>query len=115
MVYILALLGMLCWGISPIFAKIGLENVSPLIGLSVAHVFHGCRDSSLAAAYGRNRRAEIYLVAHVVVVDRGGDSGHPDWGSRLFCCLKRGLRVDCHVYYGLFAACDAVLFDFVFE
>lgn len=33
MVYILAIFGMICWGIAPIFAKVGLNNVNPLAGL----------------------------------------------------------------------------------
>ena len=33
MVIWLALLGMICWGIAPIFAKLGLQNVNPVIGL----------------------------------------------------------------------------------
>lgn len=33
MVLILSLLGMVCWGIAPIFAKIGLKNVDPFSGL----------------------------------------------------------------------------------
>ena len=33
MVIWLALLGMLCWGIAPIFAKAGLQNINPAIGL----------------------------------------------------------------------------------
>lgn len=33
MVYWLAIFGMICWGIAPIFAKIGLSNVNPMAGL----------------------------------------------------------------------------------
>jgi transporter family protein len=33
--FIFAILGALCWGIAPIFAKLGLAKVPPLIGLSV--------------------------------------------------------------------------------
>ncbi len=39
MVYIFAFIGMLCWGISPLFAKMGLRNINPLIGLSVRTFF----------------------------------------------------------------------------
>jgi transporter family protein len=39
MVYLFAFIGMICWGISPLFAKMGLFNVSPLIGLSVRTFF----------------------------------------------------------------------------
>ena len=35
MVILLALIGMVCWGIAPIFAKIGLRNVNPLAGLAL--------------------------------------------------------------------------------
>lgn len=33
MVLWLALFGMVCWGIAPIFAKLGLNNVNPVAGL----------------------------------------------------------------------------------
>lgn len=35
MVILLAIIGMVCWGIAPIFAKIGLQNVNPLAGLAL--------------------------------------------------------------------------------
>lgn len=38
-VFLLALFGMVCWGIAPIFAKIGLSNISPLPGLAVRTFF----------------------------------------------------------------------------
>jgi len=34
-VFWLALFGMICWGIAPIFAKIGLSNVDPIAALAV--------------------------------------------------------------------------------
>ncbi len=39
MFYILALIGMVCWGIAPIFAKVGLRGLSPVVGLSVRTFF----------------------------------------------------------------------------
>lgn len=33
MVYWLAIFGMICWGIAPIFAKIGLTNANPMAAL----------------------------------------------------------------------------------
>lgn len=39
MVYILALIGMICWGISPLFAKSGLESLHPITGLSLRTFF----------------------------------------------------------------------------
>jgi transporter family protein len=33
MVYLLAIFGMVCWGIAPIFAKFGLNNANPMAAL----------------------------------------------------------------------------------
>ncbi|MGS0763532.1 EamA family transporter [Syntrophomonas curvata] len=33
MVYLLAIFGMVCWGVAPIFAKIGLNNANPMAAL----------------------------------------------------------------------------------
>ncbi|MEN6348427.1 MAG: EamA family transporter [Syntrophomonas sp.] len=35
MVFWLAVFGMICWGIAPIFAKMGLRNVNPIAGLTL--------------------------------------------------------------------------------
>ena len=39
MVFLLALFGMVCWGIAPIFAKIALKNIDPLSGLVLRTIF----------------------------------------------------------------------------
>ena len=39
MVFIFALIGMFCWGITPIFLKIGLHNINPLVGLALRTMF----------------------------------------------------------------------------
>lgn len=39
MVVLLAILGMICWGIAPIFAKIGLSNINPMAGLAIRTMF----------------------------------------------------------------------------
>jgi bacterial/archaeal transporter family protein len=41
MVILLAIIGMLCWGIAPIFAKIGLDQINPLSGLALRTIFTG--------------------------------------------------------------------------
>ena len=41
MVFILALFGMICWGIAPIFGKLGLSKVDPLTGLAFRTYFSG--------------------------------------------------------------------------
>ena len=38
-VFLLALSGMVCWGIAPIFAKIALKNIDPLSGLVLRTIF----------------------------------------------------------------------------
>lgn len=35
MVFWIAIFGMVCWGIAPVFAKLGLKNVNPLAGLLI--------------------------------------------------------------------------------
>ncbi|HWP98063.1 MAG TPA: EamA family transporter [Syntrophomonadaceae bacterium] len=35
MVFWLAIFGMVCWGIAPVFAKVGLRNVNPAAGLAL--------------------------------------------------------------------------------
>jgi bacterial/archaeal transporter family protein len=39
MVIFLAIFGMVCWGIAPIFAKIGLRNVGSIAGLTIRTFF----------------------------------------------------------------------------
>lgn len=39
MVFIFALIGMFCWGVAPLFVKLGLKDVDPLVGLAVRTTF----------------------------------------------------------------------------
>lgn len=39
MVVFLALFGMVCWGIAPVFAKVALKNVDPVAGLVLRTIF----------------------------------------------------------------------------
>lgn len=41
MVILLALFGMVCWGIAPIFGKLGLVNVDPVVALCVRTLMAG--------------------------------------------------------------------------
>lgn len=52
MVMLLAIIGMLCWGIAPIFAKIGLSNINPLSGLAMRTIFTGVLVTSLMMLNG---------------------------------------------------------------
>lgn len=42
MVIWIALFGMVCWGIAPIFAKLGLNNVNPVAGLVLRTMMAAC-------------------------------------------------------------------------
>jgi len=39
MVIFLALFGMICWGIAPVFAKVALKNIDPVAGLVLRTIF----------------------------------------------------------------------------
>jgi bacterial/archaeal transporter family protein len=39
MVFLLAFIGMTCWGIAPLFVKLGLKDVNPLVGLAIRTAF----------------------------------------------------------------------------
>lgn len=39
MVFILALIGMICWGVAPLFVKLGLKGIDPLVGLGIRTAF----------------------------------------------------------------------------
>lgn len=35
MVFLLSIVGALCWGIAPVFVKLGLQNINPAVGLLI--------------------------------------------------------------------------------
>lgn len=35
MVFLFAFVGMICWGVAPIFVKLGLANLNPIVGLAI--------------------------------------------------------------------------------
>jgi Predicted membrane protein len=39
MVFILAFIGMICWGVAPLFVKLGLRDIDPLVGLAIRTAF----------------------------------------------------------------------------
>lgn len=39
MVMLLAFIGMMCWGIAPLFVKLGLKDINPLSGLAIRTAF----------------------------------------------------------------------------
>ncbi|MGS0746059.1 EamA family transporter [Syntrophomonas erecta subsp. sporosyntropha] len=51
-VFLLAIFGMICWGIAPIFAKVGLIGVNPLAGLVIRTLIAAGLVSSWVALSG---------------------------------------------------------------
>ena len=90
MFYVLALIGMVCWGIAPIFAKTGLRGLTPLVGLSVrtfftavillAWLFIG---GYMAELKSISSRALMLLIAEAIFAMLIGDLAY-------FSALKQG-------------------------
>lgn len=90
MVFLLALIGMICWGIAPIFVKLGLKDVNPLIGLFVRTTFtliviSGWMflDGSITKVKNLTPTALTLLAAEAVFATLIGDLAY-------FAAIKRG-------------------------
>lgn len=90
MVYIFAIIGMICWGVSPLFAKFGLKDVSPLIGLSVRTFFTAIvillfmtLSGTLADLKAIPARTLLLLIIEAVLATVIGDFAY-------FAALKQG-------------------------
>lgn len=90
MFYIFAFIGMICWGIAPIFAKTGLRGLNPLVGLSVRTFFTAAVllawlviGGYMAQLKAVSQRAIILLVAEAVFAMLIGDLAY-------FSALKYG-------------------------
>lgn len=67
-VFLLALFGMICWGIAPIFAKVGLSNTSPLSGLTVRTLFAACMVSSWVVCTGTTAQLKNISVSSWLLI-----------------------------------------------
>lgn len=90
MVYFLAIIGMICWGVSPIFAKIGLKNINPLAGLAVRTIFTAIVitlwmiiDGSIVELKCISTKAIIFLIIEATLATLIGDLAY-------FAALKKG-------------------------
>lgn len=90
MVYFLAIIGMICWGISPIFAKIGLKNISPLAGLAVRTIFTAIvimlwmtLDGSIVQLKFISTKSIFFLILEATLATLIGDLAY-------FAALKKG-------------------------
>lgn len=52
MVFLLAIVGMVCWGVAPIFVKLGLKDINPLVGLFIRTIITGILISGVLMANG---------------------------------------------------------------
>ena len=90
MVYILAFIGMILWGVSPLFAKVGLKDINPLVGLCIRTLFSAfviliCMffNGSIVQLKGIPFRTTVLLFIEAVLATVIGDLAY-------FAALKRG-------------------------
>jgi transporter family protein len=90
MYYLLAFVGMICWGIAPLFAKLGLKDVDPLMGLAVRTVFSLIIISSIMTINGSifalksiSTKTLILLFIEAVLASSLGDLAY-------FAAIKKG-------------------------
>ena len=90
MVYVFAFIGMICWGVSPLFAKVGLRNINPLIGLSIRTFFTAAVifiwmliSGKIVELANVSSRAFIFLIVEALLATLIGDLAY-------FAALKQG-------------------------
>lgn len=90
MVFLLAFIGMTCWGIAPLFVKLGLKDVNPLMGLAVRTTFTLIVISSIMFINGSiyslkniSSTALILLAVEAIFATLIGDLAY-------FAAIKRG-------------------------
>jgi transporter family protein len=90
MVYFFAFIGMICWGASPLFAKLGLKDLSPLVGLSVRTFFTAgviflwmVLSGEIVALKSIPSRTALLLIVEAVLATMIGDLAY-------FAALKNG-------------------------
>ncbi|MDP4181884.1 MAG: EamA family transporter [Bacillota bacterium] len=89
-VFFLALFGMICWGIAPIFAKVGLNNINPMAGLAVRTLFAAGLVSSWVVCSGslpqlKNISANSFILIGIeaILATLVGDLAY-------FAAIKKG-------------------------
>lgn len=90
MVFWIAIFGMVCWGIAPIFAKVGLSGVNPLAGLMIrtmmaagmVTVWVGA-SGSLAQLKGIPLQAWVFIGIEAILATLVGDLAY-------YAAIKKG-------------------------
>lgn len=89
-VIILAFIGMICWGITPLFVKLGLKGIDPHIGLAIRTatttiILTGWMlcDGSFSKLAGVSSSAVIFLIIEAVIATFIGDLAY-------FAAIKNG-------------------------
>lgn len=90
MVFLLAIIGMICWGVAPIFVKVGLRGIDPIVGLSIRTLFTACMiacwmiaDGSIAQIKNIPSNALLLLAIEAVLATLIGDLAY-------FTAVKKG-------------------------
>lgn len=90
MFYILAIIGMIFWGVSPLFAKAGLQNTSPLVGLCIRTVLSSfviltwlCLNGKISELKSVSMKSVFLLIIEALLATVLGDLAY-------FAALKKG-------------------------
>lgn len=90
MVLLLSIVGTLCWGIAPIFVKMGLENLNPAVGLLVRTIITAGLifswmyiDGSISQIRNVSMTAIVILAIEAVLATFIGDLSY-------FAAIKKG-------------------------
>jgi transporter family protein len=78
---LLALLATICWGLAPVAAKMALNHVSPVVGLTIRSLIATCLVSAWLVATGHyrwigqlNTRTTLWLLAEALLATVVGDA-----------------------------------------
>jgi transporter family protein len=90
MVFFLAIVGMICWGIAPIFAKLALKNVNSVAGLTIRTLFAASMVMLWSVASGNFPNIKsisiygwLFIAIEAVLATLIGDLAY-------FAAIKRG-------------------------
>lgn len=90
MVFLLSIVGAFCWGIAPIFVKLGLQNINPIVGLLVRTIITAglifiwmCVDGSIENYKNISTQTLLILTIEAILATFIGDLVY-------FSAIKKG-------------------------
>lgn len=85
MVYWLAIIGMICWGIAPIFAKMGLGHVNPMAALVLRTLMAAGMVTAWVGVSGSLGQVNQIPLNSWTLLAYRSHIGCPDWRPGLLC------------------------------